>query len=274
MTSRRNIIIAVGAIVLFAAMVGFFITLDVAPQIAYARLFIDVGLIIGLVAVIMALYREIPLPMDGLVQALKALQNGKYKTRITVDEKDPLKVISSNINELAAKLEHQFRKQEEIKKSLREELLPGIKQKEPTLFEHSFHPELGPVCNLMAEQQQQALKKELKEKFEERANVQPIKKTEQIFNNSLLDSNPPPKEMITQIIEPALDRQDQDLGELFQRFVEAQRANNLQQIEYPLFLKTIEKTRNDLLASHHCQGVVFDVVREADEVALQPRIIR
>ncbi len=271
MTSRRNIIIAVGAIVLFAAMVGFFITLDVAPQIAYARLFIDVGLIIGLVAVIMAFYREAPLPLDGLIQAIKALQNGKYKTRITVDEKDPLRAISVNLNELAVKLELQFRKQEEIKRSLREELLPGIKQKEATLFEHSYHPELGPVCNIP---EKAVMKNELNEKFDDKNSVRPLKKHEQALNNPMLDSNPPPKDMITQIIEPALDRQDQDLGELFQRFVEAQKANNMQQIEYPLFLKTIEKTRKDLLSSHRCQGVIFEVVSEANEVALQPRIIR
>ncbi len=276
MTGRRNIIIAVGAIVLFAAMVGFFITLDVSPQIAYARLFIDVGLIIGLVAVILAFYREAPLPLDGIVHAIKALQSGKYKTRITIDEKDPLKSISVNLNELAGNLEQKFRKQEEIKRSLREELLPGIKSKEATLFEHSFHPELGPVCNL-PENNLPPKNNVIEAKPElqmEKTTVRPLVKSEAMLNNPMIDSKPPPREMLTQVIEPTLDKQDQDLGELFQRFIDAQREINLEQIEYPLFLKTIEKTRSDLLNSHRCQGVLFDVVTEANQVALQPRIIR
>ncbi len=274
MTGRRNIIIAVGAIVLFAAMVGFFITLDVSPQIAYARLFIDVGLIIGLVAVIMAFYREAPLPIDGILHAIKALQSGKYKTRMTIDEKDPLKGISVHLNELAINLEQKFRKQEEIKRSLREELLPGIKQKEATLFEHSFHPELGPVCNLPEKAPKNNVFEAKPDLHMEKTVVRPLAKNEAMLNNPMMDSNPPPREMITQVIEPALDKQDQDLGELFQRFIDAQREINLEQIEYPLFLKTIEKTRTDLLNSHHCQGVLFEVVTEANQVALQPRIIR
>ena len=153
MTGRRNIIIAVGAIVIFAAIVGFFITLDVSPQIAYARLFIDLGLAIGLVAVIMAFYREKPLPSESIVQALKSLRAGKYKTRITITEQNPLADIATAINELAKNLEMEHQKQEEIKRNLREELLPGIKQKEPISFDHSFHPELGPVLSIPQEKE-------------------------------------------------------------------------------------------------------------------------
>ena len=84
MTGRRNIIIAVGTIVLLAAAVGFYITLDVSPQIAYARLFIDVGLSIGLIAVILAFYREPVLATDLIIQAIKSLGATKYKTRLTI----------------------------------------------------------------------------------------------------------------------------------------------------------------------------------------------
>lgn len=272
MTGRRNIIIAVGAIVLFAAMVGFFITLDVSPQIAYARLFIDVGLIIGLIAVVMAFYREAPLPLDSIIHALKALQSGKYKTRLTVDEKDPLKTVGYALNDLAVHLEQQFRKQEEMKRSLREELLPGIKQKEATLFDHSYHPELGPVYQIPST----AILNNDNNKVEplEINTVRPLVKNETSLSNPLLDSNPPPEQIMTHVAGTPLDRQDQDLGELFQQFIDAQREINMEQIEYPLFLKTIEKTRNDLLAAHHCQGVLFEVVIESNQVALQPRIIR
>lgn len=251
MTGRRNIIIAVGAIVIFAAIVGFFITLDVSPQIAYARLFIDLGLVVGLVAVVMAFYRERPLPTENIIQVLKSLKAGKFKTRITLAEQSPLYEVGTAINELAKSLEMEYKKQEEIKRNLREELLPGIKQKEAITYDHSVHPELGPVLTLpekaIANETLAALPKEQK------------------FRNTLIESKPPALE--EEIIE-------QDLGELYQRFIDAQRALALNQIEYPLFLNTVEKTRKDLISSYNCRHVLFDVVSEATQVALQPKIIR
>lgn len=249
MTGRRNIIIAVGAIVLLAAAVGFYITLDVSPQIAYARLFIDVGLSIGLIAVILAFYREPVLSTDIIVQALKNLGAGKYKTRLT-SEQGPLAEISASINELAKALESQHKKQEEIKRNLREELLPNMKlPKEVASFDHSFHPELGPVLSAALE-------------------VSPEPKIEHKFQNALIDSKPP------QSPELQSKNEAQDLGELYQRFVDAQREINIHQIEYPVFLKTIEQSRTDLMKSHPCREVLFDIVKESNQVALQPRIVR
>lgn len=259
-TGRRNIIIAVGAIVLFAAVVGFYITLDVSPQIAYARLFIDVGLSIGLVAVILAFYRETPLAIEPIIQGLKSLKSGKYKTTINVLESSPLAEIAASINDLAKNLEQQHKKQEEIKRNLREELLPGVKQKEiaPTL-DHSFHPELGPVCSVQ-EQIKMATKAH-----------EPKKET--IFQNALVDSRPP-QDSPASLKTESLDTQDQDLGELYQRFIDAQREIEQEQIEYPVFLRTIELSRSELMKSHPYRSIVFDVVQEANLVALQPRIIR
>ena len=54
MTNRKVLIIAICSAVIFATVVGFMITLDVSPQIAFARLFIDVGLTIALVAIVLA----------------------------------------------------------------------------------------------------------------------------------------------------------------------------------------------------------------------------
>lgn len=272
---RRNIIIAVGAIVLFAAMVGFFITLNVSPQIAYARLFIDAGLIIGLVAVIMAFYKEEPLPLDGLLHALKSIKQGKYKTKITLDEKDQLKPVAAAINELAQSLEKQFLEQEEIKRNLREELLPGLKQKEITVFEHSFHPELGPVCNISGDEPK-AQEKTYDFANSDRFTVRPMPKTENHggIQNPLIDSNPPPNQTVLPKIKPSLQAQEQDLGELFEKFIDAQRQINVATIEYPSFLRTIEKTKNELMDAHHCKNVIFDIVKEERQIALQPRIIR
>lgn len=252
MTGRRNIIIAVSAIVLLAAVVGFYITLDVSPQIAYARLFIDVGLSIGLVAVILAFYREPALSTDTVVQAIKSLGAGKYKTRLNAHEHGPLAEISSSINDLAKILESQHQKQEEIKRNLREELLPNVKlSRELPSFDHSFHPELGPVLSAGLA----ALPKD-----------EP--KIEHKFQNALIESKPPG------VPEEINKNDSQDLGELYQRFIDAQREIDIHQIEYPVFLKTIEQSRADLMKSHPCRDVLFEIVKENDQVALQPRIVR
>jgi len=254
-TGRRNIIIAVGAIVLLAAVVGFYITLDVSPQIAYARLFIDVGLSIGLVAVILAFYREPVLSTDPIIQALKSLGAGKYKTRLN-NESGPLAEISLSINELAKALESQHKKQEEIKRNLREELLPNVKlTKEVTSFDHSFHPELGPVLSAALE-------------IPPKPESKPESTLEHKFHNAFIDSKPP------QEPEPNIKNVVQDLGELYQRFVDAQHEIDVHQIEYAVFLKTIEQSRADLMKSHPCRDILFDIVKESNQVALQPRIIR
>lgn len=271
MIGRRNIIIAVGTIVIFAAMVGFFITLDVSPQIAYARLFIDLGLAIGLIAVIMAFYKEKPLPVESIIQAIKSLKAGKYKTRITLAENNPLISIANSLNELAKNLEMEQKKQDEIKRNLREELLPGFKQKEATLFEHSIHPELGPVLKIGPEKKASTIF-EKSITSENKVDEPVIVTKEQKYKNTLIDSNPPVEEGTK--LAPFVSIEEQDLGELYQQFIDAQRANNLHQIEYPTFLKTIEATRNELIDSYKCRAVVFNIVSEKTQVALQPKIIR
>lgn len=276
MTGRRNIIIAINAIVVFAAIVGFFITLDVSPQIAYARLFIDAGLVIGLIAVIMAFYRERPIPTENVVNALRNLKSGKYSTRLNLDDVGPLTDIATSINELAITLEAHHARQEEIKRNLREELLPGIKAREIPNTEHSYHPELGPV-NAIAHD----VLAKIKPQYGPREMIPepiPTNKNITIFDqrlsNTLIESNPPKEEPKLPEFKLEIERQVQDLGDLYQRFIDAQRAYNLDQIEYPIFLKTIEKTKQDLMSTHQCQGVMFDIVKESDQVALQPRILR
>lgn len=265
MTGRRNTIIAISAIVVFAAIVGFFITLDVSPQIAYARLFIDAGLVIGLVAVVMAFYRERELPCDSIVTAIKSIKLGKYKTRISIDA-GPLSEIAGSLNELAMILDEKQAKQDEIKRSLREELLPNFKAKEPIVLEHSIHPELGPVHTI----NDLPVVTKLCSSHDNEPVALPMKLTEQRINNTLIGSNPPEKESIA-ITGPELP---QDLQELYQRFIDAQRDINVEEIDFAIFLKTIEKTTEDLMASYQCHGVIFDVALDQNQVALQPKIIR
>lgn len=237
---------AVFAIVFLTAMIGFYITLDVSPQIAYARLFIDVGLGIGLFAIVLAFYKEKPLPIDGLMHAISSLKNGKYDTRISADNLGQLASFAHSINDLAEKLLEKEEKQEEIKRSLREELLPKFKPKDSIIEQHSIHPELGPVLPILGE--------------------------EPILNNTLVNSNPP-HEVLIESIHPK-NRVEQDLGALYEKFISAQKEKNLEEIEYTFFLKTIEKSKKDIISSYNCIDVSFDVVNENDEVALQPRLIR
>jgi hypothetical protein len=274
-TGRRNIIIAISAIVVFAATLGFFITLDVSPQIAYARLFIDAGLVIGLIAVVMAFYRERDLPIDGIIHAINSMKSGKYKTQLSTTDLGPLSGIAVSINELALALEEQQEKQEEIKRNLREELLPSLKQKEPLTFEHSYHPELGPVHTIEDDSPQIKEHFSAREMVKESVLARPPKTAENKLSNTLIESRPPEQPDVNNLnIEKSVFKEQQDLGELYQRFIDAQRSVNLEQIEYPLFLKTIEKTTEDLRSSYKCQGVFFDIVKEAGQVALQPKIIR
>jgi hypothetical protein len=272
-TGRTNIIIAISAIVVFAAIVGFFITLDVSPQIAYARLFIDAGLVIGLIAVIMAFYKEKTFSTDSLVLALRSIKNGQYKTRVTNDN-GPLHDIAQGINDLATVLEENQTKQEEIKRSLREELLPSLKQKEGGLPEHSFHPELGPVRTLLPK-----MDRPLKDISYSR-DISPIPiatkpptLSETKLNNTLIASNPPKLGQQKDIgLDP--DYQEQNLNELYEKFISAQKSSNIEQIEYSLFLKTLERTKEELKSSYKCHDILFDVVKESDQVALQPKIVR
>jgi hypothetical protein len=272
MTGRRNIIIATSAIVVFAAVVGFFITLDVSPQIAYARLFIDAGLVIGLVAVVMAMYRDRVLPTDSVVHALQSLKQGKYKTRITEENQGPLLDIVASVNDLAIALEEHQEKQEEIKRNLREELLPSLKPKEAMVLEHSYHPELGPVLGIAGMEDVKELNEILPKPVVEGMQTEAAhnKLSNILIESKLpqLSSSPRPPERTN------FEQQNQDIEELYQRFVNAQKSINLDQIDYSLFVKAIEKTRMELMSSHKCQGIAFDVVSEAEQVALQPKIIR
>ena len=258
----KNITFIVGGMVFVVAMIGFLITLDASPQIAYARLFIDVGLIIALSAAIMAFNKETVLPIGNIIHALNSLKQKKYQTRISEDGLGQLAEVAMVINELAKNLEEEHKKQEQIKKELREELLPGYSKPETVIPQHSYHPELGPVLPITTDLD---LLVEVK--------ADSILPKENILNNPLTDSLPPSNLLSTDTIVP-LAPLEQDLGELYQNFIDAQIELSLQQTEYQTFLATIDEVKNNLKASHNCKEVLFEVVRNAQDVALQPRLVK
>src|SRR5690606_24034483 len=114
-----------------------------------------------------------------------------------------------------------------IKKNLREELLPTLKQKDEIEIMHSIHPELGqvvPINKEIASQKEDALAQ--------------IKETK--LTTSLADSQPPVEK--EKPIEK-IAKTEQDLGDLYQEFIEAQAKSSMEKIEYMVFLSAIEKAK-------------------------------
>lgn len=273
--ARRNIIIAVSAIVVFASAVGFFIIHDISVHIAYARLFIDAGLVIGLIAVILAFYKEKELPTNTVVNAINSLRNGNYDNKLKLETLGQISDIGEAVNLLAVYLSKHQQKQEEIKRNLREELLPGVKTinnlNHVVTPEHSHHPELGPVKTITHsdENDSENISGEwAKASLPEHEHIDAPKG----LSNTLVHSNPPVLKL-----DPVDDDKElmlsQDIGKLYENFVNAQISNNIPQIDYGLFIKTIEDTKTSLMGHHNCKDIYFDIISDEKDVALQPKII-
>lgn len=256
MTAKQIIILALSIIIIFATSIGFFITLDISAQIAYARLFIDAGLLIGSIAIIMAFYKDKDLPTEGLIHALNSLKNGHYKTRIDTVNFAELSSLAAGINELAEHLDKEHEKQQEIKRSLREELLPSLKQKEMPLIDHSHHPELGPVLRAIS------LDDDDKTITPHKSIIK--KNQDHVLENPLINDSS---------IKPIPSYKEQNFIELYEQFLSSQ-PKSIQAIDYNIFLATIMTSKEELIKTHQCHDIWFDIVKDDDEVALQPKIVR
>lgn len=269
--SNKSITFIIGLMVLVVALVGFFITLEVAAQVAYARLFLDVGLIIALTAVVMAFYKEPALPTDSIIHMINNIKQKKYTSLLSTQESGPLTEIAQAMNELAVFLNDEQKKQEQIKKELREELLPGYCKGEtivpPT---HSYHPELGPVVPFSIDPQERIIQETA---FKEALTLIP---KESALNNPLTDSLPPVAADITNNLDVVHEEKtlEQDLGDLYQSLIDAQEELNINKTEYKTFLETVEEVKNKLKSNYSCKDVLFDVIKRDDEVALQPRLVK
>lgn len=254
-------------------MVGFFITLEAAPHIAYARLFMDIGLIIGIVAIILALDKNFYLEISNIVTSLLDLRNANYDVHLEVPVSSKFFDMAEHINHLAKDLRDKEEKQAEIKRNLREELLPSLKKVQASLVSkqnslHSIHPEIGPVEIFKQEA------REMPSSFEEnkfQAKEQFFANNDSKITNPLTDSFPPTHR---DFIDAKPKQIEQDLGELYQNLVEAQKELYLEPTEYQSFIKVIDETRAKLKASYDCKNIHFNVLKSSNKVALQPRIIK
>jgi len=65
-----------------------------------------------------------------------------------------------------------------------------------------------------------------------------------------------------------------DLFFLFERFKAAHDRPEETGLDFDSFLSSVKKAREDLIRTHHCRDVKFEVVSNAGAVALRPRLIR
>ncbi len=279
MKSLRNLFVIIPAVIVLTAIVGFFITFPSAPQSAYARIFIDLGVLIALLSACMTIPKPVILRTDEIVDALRDLARGRYETRLNSKDFDELNPIAQAFNELAGglsdsgdpnvnRLRYQYiRKQEPAPERVINE-------------QHSHHPELGHVEAVTQYSAEPDLEKP---RAHEELSMVP---TPSFSENSLIpefssfisESSLP--ESAASEIPPAQEAPQEpmvpkgELEELYDHFCDAHYQLSKEPIDFEEFQATIEKAREDLLTAHQCRGVRFEIVMESNEVALRPRLIR
>lgn len=141
MKNLRTLIITVSAVSILAAVVGFFIVFQVAPQSALARFLVDMGALVALVSACMTIPKAANLKTDEIADGLRDLARGRYDRRLVYRDFAELSDIAQAFNELAGTLsDNTDPGLVRIKTALR----PPI-QRPVFNEEHSYHPELGQV---------------------------------------------------------------------------------------------------------------------------------
>ncbi len=271
MKSIKNLFVIIPAVIVLTAIVGFLITFPSAPQSAYARIFIDLGVLIALLAACMTIPKPTELRTEGIVDALRDLARGRYETRLNSADFAELNPIAEGFNELAGslsdsgdpninRLRYQYiRKQEPVPTAER-------------VFDqqHSHHPELGHVKAVTHAMEMPRAHEELSmvptPSFSDNSQIPEFSS----FISESTSSDMASAQNATQ--EPEAPKGE--LEELYEHFCHAHHQQNKEPIDFEEFQATIEKAREDLLEAHHCRGVRFEIVMENNEVALRPRLIR
>ncbi|MBH1988755.1 MAG: hypothetical protein I8H75_03315 [Myxococcaceae bacterium] len=135
----------VSAVSMLAACVGFLIVFQVAPQAAIARFCVDLGALLALVAIVVAVPKTQELRSDEVTDALRDLARGKYERRLASKENDPLSGVIQAFNELAGTLSDNADPGIHRLKSFRSLRYEPVVARQMVHEAHSFHPELGQV---------------------------------------------------------------------------------------------------------------------------------
>ncbi|MEI6805617.1 MAG: MXAN_5187 C-terminal domain-containing protein [Myxococcaceae bacterium] len=145
MKNLRTFIATVSAVSVVAAIVGFFIVFQVAPQSALARLLVDIGALIALISACMTVPKVADLRTDEIADGLRDLARGRYDRRLVFRDFAELSDIAQAFNELAGTLS------DNTDPGLVRIRTPRLPKTEPVIQrsvgkeEHSYHPELGQV---------------------------------------------------------------------------------------------------------------------------------
>ena len=276
MKSIKNLFVIIPAVIVLTAIVGFFITFPSAPQSAYARIFIDLGVLIALLSACMTIPKPPEVRTDGIVNALRDLARGRYETRLNSADFDELNPIAQAFNELAGSLS------DSGDPNINRLRYQYIRNQEPVptaerVFDeqHSHHPELGHVEAVTLYSNVPAM---IMPRAHEELSMVPTPSYSD--NSQIPEFSSFISESASSEMTPAQDIPQEptapkgELEELYDRFCHAHHQLNKEPIDFEEFQATIEKAREDLLEAHHCRGVRFEIVMESDEVALRPRLIR
>lgn len=266
MKHLRNLYIIIPAVVILSATVGFFITFPAAPHAAYARIFIDLGVLIALISAFMTVTKAPELPTDEITDAIRDLARGHYDTRLNSKNFEELNNIAQAFNELAGSLS------ESADPNINRLRYQYVRKENPEVeIQHSHHPELGPIEAVTTFEPCSPAENE---KFTMIPTPHFVENS-QVPESYLYTPEPPMADMSpAPNLSAAPVIQKSELEELYDHFCDAHKEKNKDPIDFDEFKYTIDRAREDLMAAHQCRSVRFEVVLEGSEVALRPRLMR
>ncbi len=145
MKNLKVFIATVTAISVVAAVVGFLIVFQAAPQSALARLFVDIGTLVALISACVTVPKVAQLKTDEIADGLRDLARGRYDRRLVYRDFAELSDIAQAFNELAGTLSDNTDPGLVRTRAPRFPKIEPVVQRSVMHEEHSYHPELGQV---------------------------------------------------------------------------------------------------------------------------------
>lgn len=152
MKNLRNLTVLIPLVIIVSAFVGFLITFQSSPPAAYARIFIDLGVLVALMIGINDHMKPRGLPTEDIVNALRDLARGHYDRRMNPDDLGELSDIGRAFNELAGTLSDSGDPAVNRTRYQSTRKIEAAVQRVVTNEFHSHHPELGPVIAIAKEE--------------------------------------------------------------------------------------------------------------------------